>query len=284
MDELFSLNGIPPRYTTHESSPPTISPSAREEIESFYKYHYASGLDRLFDTTWYGTHGLSQLLRDPALQDFVVQCTEQFKAKSDDKAIFSLEARLVWQLATMPRTVEPSAHDTGSEELISELIPRIDVIEKLLTGQFLAPEKGPPPPAASDAPPGPNNPPEPYQKYHERLFWYELGKVVSIRDDIDESSDHREMGEVLGRIRVILNMLENRDVFYSLAIARHIGGRISEFHPHRVLIAATNDPDDDINKLKVAHNFIEQEDHHGTTQVIQRICSMSIRSWVLQKE
>ena len=79
-------------------------------------------------------------------------------------------------------------------------------------------------------------------------------------------------------------MLENRDVLYSLAVARHIGGRLVEFHPPRPVISQTDDPNDDVKKLAVAQLFISQEDQKGTTQVIQRVCSMAMRSWILQRQ
>lgn len=40
-----------------------------------------------------------------------------------------------------------------------------------------------------------------------------------------------EINEALASMRAILAMLESRDVLYSIAIARHIGGRMPDFHP-----------------------------------------------------
>ncbi|KAI7361886.1 hypothetical protein KC336_g21766 [Hortaea werneckii] len=85
-------------------------------------------------------------------------------------------------------------------------------------------------------------------------------------------------------MRGILGMLESRDVLYSIAIGRHVGGRMPDFHPARPSIATTNDPADEVNKLKVAHAFVEAEAQKGTTQVIQRVCGMALRGWSLLKE
>jgi hypothetical protein len=54
--------------------------------------------------------------------------------------------------------------------------------------------------------------------------------------------------------------------------------------PQRHLQATSNDPNDEVNKLKVAHQFIEQEEQRGLSQVYQRICSMALRGWMLQKQ
>ena len=217
------------------------------------------------------------------LLDFVAQCAEQMKVKSgeDTRPRISLEARLVWMLAAMPRSAVSAGNVVGSDPMTQELLPRIDTVEYLLTGQFLDPSRVPPPPQQPSASETQQDQTAANQKYNERGFWHHLGRFVSLRDDTPGAL--KSVNDALHDVRLILNMLENRDVLYSIAIARHIGGRMPEFHPHRHLAATTNDPADDINKLKVAHQFVEGEDQRGTTQVIQRVCSMALRSWILQK-
>ncbi|KAK4547317.1 hypothetical protein LTR36_000972 [Oleoguttula mirabilis] len=267
MDDLFSLNDVPPQYHKREVPPP-ISPAMQQEVSEFYMFHFASGLDRMLETKFYVTHGLDYLHANPSLRDFVAQCAEQLRARTDDanaaNRIRSLEARLVWHLAVMPRS---SAADR-------DLVARVDTLENLLTGQFLDPSRIPSPPQ-----PGTEQP-----NYSELTFWHNLGRLVSIRDDRADPSAMRQINDALGAMRGILGMLENRDVLYSMAVARHIGGRVPEFHPHRHLVASTNDANDELNKLNVAHRFVESEDQRGTSQPIQRICGMALRSWALQKQ
>ncbi|EME50210.1 hypothetical protein DOTSEDRAFT_68927 [Dothistroma septosporum NZE10] len=285
IDELFSLNDIPPRYNLREAPPP-VSPANATEIESFYKYHYAQGLDRLFETTWYSARGFDYLKNDATLHDFVAQCAEQFKSRSqadnsDGKPLRSLEARLVWQLAAMPRFAASSANGSGADPAVYELLPRIDTMENLLTGQYLDLDRVPSPP--QQPPPSEDrDSQQANQKYNEMFFWHHLARFVAVRDD--NAAALQEVTNVLLTLRNILNMLENRDVLYSMAVTRHIGGRTPEFHPQRHLVTSTNDPNDDVNKLKVAQTFVENEDQRGTTQVIQRMCSMAIRAWMLQKQ
>ena len=85
-------------------------------------------------------------------------------------------------------------------------------------------------------------------------------------------------------MRNILNVLENRDVLYSMAIARHFGGRQADFYPDRLLVSTSNDPEDVIAKLVVAQRFITQEESTGTTQVVQQLCGMARKSWTRQRE
>lgn len=279
MDQLFSLNDVPPRYHEREE-PPQDSIPPLQEVGDFYRLHFAYGLDRLFETSWYSQQGSAHLLQDPRLLDFVAQCMEQMKARTDDaatnQALQSLEARLVWQLALMPRSAQ-SAMGARIDQHTSDVLPRIRTVEHLLTGQFLSPDQAPPqPPQASEYQ---NN----HAKYNELNFWYHLGRFASIRDDNSDPNGLREINDALGAMRGILGMMENRDVLYSLAIARHIGGRLPDFHPGQPIQAPSNDPGDDVNKLKIAYQFVEAEDQKGTTQVIQRVCGMAIRSWTLQK-
>lgn len=280
IDELFALNNTQPSYQ-HYDVPSPVSSEHRQAVTDFYNFHYGPGLDKVFETTWYMQHGLSHLMNNAVLSDFVAQCTDQFKTNDDSRkrALPSLESRLVWQLAIMPRSAYNSANGAQSSTHLHALLPRIDVVEKLLTGQFLETNRVPPQPSAPQQK-------EPNQNaiYNEQAFWHNLGKFVSLRDDKADASTLKDVNDTLSAMRGILGMLENRDVLYSLAIARHIGGRMAEFHPERRLVATTNDPNDDLNKLIVAHRFVETEDQRGTNQVIQRICGMSIRSWMLQKQ
>lgn len=187
----------------------------------------------------------------------------------------SLEARLVWQLAAMPRSASRVSDVNGAatDQLTDDVLSRIDILEHLLTGQYLAVEKIPPPPSSNH---------HHHTEYNERHFWHQLATFVSVRDDSDEPRNEAAIDAALNAMRAILGMMENRDVLYSLAIARHIGGRVAEFHPRQQL-GRPDHPNSEIHKLEVARHFVEVEDQKGTTQVIQRICGMAMRSWTLQK-
>ncbi|KAK3117499.1 hypothetical protein LTR53_001099 [Teratosphaeriaceae sp. CCFEE 6253] len=267
IDKLFSLNDVPPRYELRATDS-LNSPDLRREVADFYSYHYAPGLDTLVETSWYTTQGLAHLQSSPELHDFVADCTKQFKVSTDNPAmthqIRSLEARLVWQLARMPRSSQ-SSMDIGQ---------RVDVLENLLTGHFLEPSRIP-------RPPGPD---QDEVQHSKQLFWHHLALFTAARDDGRDPTAHRQIHDSLAVMRRILNMLESRDVLYSIAMARYVGGRLPDFHPQRHYVAPSPDAQDEVNKLNVAVHFVQQEDQKGTMQVIQRVCSMALRAWALQKQ
>jgi len=284
IDDLFAINDIPPRFQLRDP-PPSITPTIQDQIGQFYKFNYAQGLDRLFETTWYSGRGLAYLNYNPMLQDFTAQVIEQMSAREDidTASIMSLEARLVWHLAILPRHAATYANnDPGGDPQLVELLPRVDTLECLLTGQFLDPNKICPTPQAQTPSSTQDASSSSNQKFNERSFWHHLSKFVSFRGGDDHPSGSQGVHESLAVIRNILAMLENRDVLYSIAIARHIGGRLQGFEPMRS--AMTNDVEDEVNKLKVAERFVENEELRGTSQVIQRVCSMGIRGWKLGKQ
>ena len=276
MAQLFALNDIPPQWQQREAPPPDL---LYPEIEQFYRLHYASGLDKLFETSWYSTHGWNHLQHDLALLDFVAQCHEQMKASTNDaataQAIASTEARLVWQLSIMPRSAQ-SSNQAYTDPLLSDLLPRIDTVENILTGQFLPMVHIPSPPSMehqNDA-----------RKHNEMHFWHQLGRIASIHDDSpSDPAAARDMHDALQAMRSVLGLMENRDVLYSLAIVRYFGGRLPEYDPLTPL-PRTGNVENEIDKLETARAFVVVECEKGMTQVIQRVCGMAMRGAVLQQQ
>lgn len=262
------------------------SPEVDAGLRAFYESQYAHALDKLFETTWYTSRGFAALAADQTLREFAVQCMEEMRAKpsyvgqtSPMPVLASLEARLVWSLAIMPRMQHLySAHDTSSTSSMLELLPRLETVENLLTGRYMEPSRIPAPPTAVL-----DNTIEASQKSNQQAFWYSLGKFTSLHDDQGDVQTLDQVATELTNMRMILHVLENRDVLYSIAVARHIGGRTPEWSPQTPQQPMTNDPNDDVNKLHVAHGFVQTEDQRGSNQVIQRICSMSLRAWSLQR-
>ena len=248
----------------------------QKEVDDYYRYHYAPGLDKLFETSWYSTRGLQHLQQDPSLLDYTAQCMERMSSQSDDTASInackSLEARLVWHLASMPRLPPNGLNGVSPDQPTADLLPRLDTLEALLTGQFLPASHLPPPPS-------PHNTDE--ATLDRQTFWHELAHFTSLRDDT--AATQRDINASLALLRGMLRGLENRDVLYSIALARHVGGRMVEFDPllRVVLAPASEDPHDEVKKLQVACDFVAAEERGGTTQVVQRVCGMAVRGWVL---
>ncbi|KAI5201625.1 hypothetical protein E4T39_05148 [Aureobasidium subglaciale] len=278
MDSLHSLDNIAPTLPPHNPSP--LSTQEVEQIRAMYLAEYAPGLDRFFETNWYSDHGFALLFGNHDLLRYFLHCIERFSQASTgagSHGLTSLEARLIWQLGCLPRAIvsNPAPPYLGS------LLQRLSIVENLLCGTFLDHSMVPIQPPA--------NPPDPklveqYTQYLQDAFWHQLGRFVSIHDDIISPDAAQQIATALAAMRNILSMLENRDVLYSMAIARHFGGRMVDYNEGKILVSKSAEPDDPIAKLAVAMNFIRDEDSQGTTQVVQRFCSMCRRSWQLQRQ
>jgi len=285
MEQLFCLNDVPPQYRVGNAPPPNSVSPQQQEVDDLYRFHYAQGLDKLFETTWYTSQGPAHVRRDPTLQIFLAQCNDQFKSidHTHHAAQQSLEARLVWQLALMPRTIsqEDAVHGVQANGQTLDLLARIDTLDYLLTGQILPRNKVPPPPSpAMRLDPSSTK---------ERIFWYNLGSFAS-RHDEDPDPDGEvteQIDDHLNTLRVLLAGMESRDLLYSLAVMRYFGGRREDFHPERPLVNASVAPpdnsDDENWKLEFARRLVEAQEQKATTQVCQRVAGMGIRGCILQK-
>lgn len=153
---------------------------------------------------------------------------------------------------------------------------RLDIIEHLVSGQFLTSEPLTNPESAQNGTVF-----DEQLKFREREFWRLMNKFLTIRDD--EACSAKDIDDTLAGCRSLLDRRENRDVIYSIAIARHLGQRTAEF-PDNLQQPTSNDEQDARARLYVAKKFIEDEaTGKGTNQVIQRICGMAVRSWTLRR-
>lgn len=260
------------------------SPEVDIDLQAFFDIQYAHALDNLFETNWYITRGFSALNEDPKLREFVVQCMEEMRShahkKASPPALASLEARMIWSLAMMPRTQHMyGAHDASSNSLVLELLPRLETVEHLLTGRYMDPSRLPSPPATVL-----DNTIEASTKSSQQAFWYHLGRFTTLRDDQGDAQTLEQVASELSNIRLVLNVIEHRDVLYSIAVARHLGGRIIDWNPQnpQQLPMTNYSDDDDVSKLNVAHGFLQTEEQRGADKVVRRMCSMSLRAWSLQ--
>ena len=287
MDNLCSLNDIPPPASLPERE---ISLSARNQTKDYYLRYCGPGLDRLFETWWYTSRGVDWLLTDPELSGLCMQAMAARKKATQPvtdgrmtevtsypggSSSPSLEAYVIWQLALMPRSIAQDGRKVDT--LVQELLPRIDTIEYLLTGQDWEDALVPTSPKASET-----RTEEETRIFNQRSFWHNLGRFASLQNGPMDAFTHERVQEALVAMRSILGMLENRDVLYSIAIARSVNGQARYQDPHG--FHPNLDPEEEANKLRIAQDFVKTEERRGTNQVIQRICSMAIRSWSLETQ
>ncbi|RAO65688.1 uncharacterized protein BHQ10_001700 [Talaromyces amestolkiae] len=284
IQDLLALQGIapPPPYPIVP-----IQQARLDQIQTVYLHTYAPAIDRFLETRWFRDKGLSQLLTNAQLMAQYSALIDAFNdPKLDDIAVRgrveSFEASVVWDTMSICRSARNLVRN-GSTEPMQEYdllttANRFDILEALITDDHL---KDNPLRADLARPPSTNlNPLEGQLRTRSLNFWNCIGHFLTLHDN--EASSAVEIDETLARCRSLLDEIENRDVLYSMAIGRHLGQRLSDFHP-RNRPENSSDERNANTKLIVAQRFIEDESKDkGTTQVVKRLCGMVHRLWELK--
>ncbi|KUL91446.1 hypothetical protein ZTR_01770 [Talaromyces verruculosus] len=284
IQDLLALQGIapPPPYPIVP-----IQQARLDQIQTVYLHTYAPAIDRFLETRWFRDKGLSQLLTNAQLMAQYSALIDAFNdPKIDDIAVRgrveSFEASVVWDTMSICRSARNLVRN-GSTEPMQEYdllttANRFDILEALITDDHL---KDNPLRADLPRPPPTNlNPLEGQLRTRSLNFWNCIGHFLTLHDN--EASSAVEIDETLARCRSLLDEIENRDVLYSMAIGRHLGQRLSDFHP-RNRPENSSDERNANTKLIVAQRFIEDESKDkGTTQVVKRLCGMVHRLWELK--
>ncbi|KAL4798581.1 hypothetical protein BDV19DRAFT_376786 [Aspergillus venezuelensis] len=281
ISDLLALRGIPP-------PPPhpitALPPNRLEEIQAVFLATYAPAIDKFFETRWFSEKALSHLLANAQLMAEYSALIDAFSGNLNDPNILarleSFEASVVWSTMTLCRHVVNVSNGSQQDYDLLATSKRLDVIEAMITGDHLDSN-----PLAQfpTREPAANPPSLPDQLTQRQLdFWSAIGHFLTLHDN--EASAAKEIDDTLGRCRSLLDICENRDVIYSIAIARHLGQRWADF-PHNFPQPITTNEKDAGAKLYVAQKFLEQEaGGKGTTQVIKRLCGMVVRSWYVSRE
>ncbi|KAL5363171.1 hypothetical protein BJX96DRAFT_113278 [Aspergillus floccosus] len=280
ISDLLALRGIPP-------PPPhpitAIPPNRLEEIKAVFLATYAPAIDKFFETRWFSEKALTHLLANAQLMAEYSALIDAFDQNLNDPNVLarleSFEASVVWSSMALCRHVMNVSNGNPEYDLLASS-KRLDVIEAMITGEHLESN-----PLAQFPPREPAaNPPSLSDQLTQRSldFWSCIGHFLTLHDN--EASSAKEIDDTLARCRTLLDTFENRDVIYSVAIARHLGQRWVDF-PRSFPQPITTNEKDAGAKLYVAQKFLEQEaGGKGTTQVIKRICGMVVRSWIVSRE
>ncbi|PYI18634.1 hypothetical protein BO99DRAFT_334874 [Aspergillus violaceofuscus CBS 115571] len=282
ISDLLALRGIPPPPPHPITSLP---PNRLEEIQAVFLATYAPAIDKFFETRWFQDKALPHLLANAQLMAEYSALIDAFNDPNlnDPNVVArleSFEASVVWSSMTLCRHVMNVSGGAQPEYDLLASAKRLDVIEAMITGEHL--DSNP----LSQFPtrePAANPPSLPDQLTQRSLdFWSAVGYFLTLHDN--EASSAKEIDDTLARCRTLLDTYENRDVIYSIAIARHLGQRWADF-PRSFPQPITTNEKDAGAKLYVAQKFLEQEaGGKGTTQVIKRICGMVVRSWIVSRE
>ncbi|KAG8625978.1 hypothetical protein KVT40_006379 [Elsinoe batatas] len=275
MDTLSSIKGLP----QFQPMSPTQLPEADiNEVKSLYLHQHAPALNVFFETTWYTDVGDRFLFTHPNDVQFFLHASRTLRTRPPPPHpsaghLPAYETKLIWLFATLPR-VAWEIHQSADGKL-ADLLHRLDVVEHLITGAILPINLVPPAPLA---PPNPGRDNVPPPDFVSNSFWHHLG-LFTAQDDTSQwfnlrSHTHRNLTESMNAMRQILSVLENRDVLYSIAVARHIGGRLKRLETDLPPTSKSADPEEPLNKFNVAWKFLADEEMGGTTGVVRSMASL----------
>ncbi|KAJ5665996.1 transcriptional regulator family: Fungal Specific TF [Penicillium maclennaniae] len=256
-----------------------------QSLEPTYRATYAPAIDKLLEVRWFSEKALSVLMADSQLMADYSALINAFNewnlADRDTLArLESFEASIIWRSMVLCRQV-PSAENGqyGQDWNLLATNARLNAIEALLSWNHMD-QNALSRPLGMDAATPPNSPDQFMQRQLD--FWSELGDFLTLHDN--EASSAKQIDDTLSRLRSMLDTYENRDIIYSIAIARHLGQRWADF-PHNPPKMGYSNEKESGTKLFVAQKFIEEEaEGKGTTQVYKRICCMAVRSWWVARE
>ncbi|CAL5874627.1 uncharacterized protein PFLUO_LOCUS8924 [Penicillium psychrofluorescens] len=282
MTDLIALRGIAPP-APHPIG--TLPPGRLEEIQAVFLATYAPAIDKFLEVKWYSEKALSTLMADQQLMADYSALIEAFNGwdLNEHESIArleSFEASVIWRSMILCRQIPDAVNGQfGTDWNLLVACARLNVIEALLTWNHLDPN-----PLSRDMFRDAARPPSPPDQFmHRQLdFWDEVGEFLTLHDN--EASSAKEIDDTLSRCRALLDTYENRDIIYSIAIARHLGQRWADFPNTLPKVGSTTEKEAG-TKLYVAQKFLEDEaEGKGTTQIYKRICCMAVRSWWCARE
>lgn len=275
-----------PRHCASCSPPHWHPPPGRlEEIQAVFLATYAPAIDKFLEVKWYSEKALSTLMADQQLMADYSALIEAFNGwdLNEHESIArleSFEASVIWRSMILCRQIPDAVNGQfGTDWNLLVACARLNVIEALLTWNHLDPN-----PLSRDMFRDAARPPSPPDQFmHRQLdFWDEVGEFLTLHDN--EASSAKEIDDTLSRCRALLDTYENRDIIYSIAIARHLGQRWADFPNTLPKVGSTTEKEAG-TKLYVAQKFLEDEaEGKGTTQIYKRICCMAVRSWWCARE
>ncbi|KAL8897246.1 MAG: hypothetical protein Q9192_002676 [Flavoplaca navasiana] len=282
IDDLVAYEGDP-SYLTSPLASTTI-----DNLRTCIQKVYCTQIDKFLETQWFFNRALDHVLRDAHLTERINRLISLFtiepRSPGYEQSAFatrSLETGIIWSIMSTARRVtgppDSPNPQVSPDELnagVVEAARRVNIFERLLTGQYLETEV--PAPMAEQAANGTSF--QVQQQRREHDFWRLLHKFLSIRDD--EASASNELDRTLNDAKGLLDLKENRDVMYSIAVVRLHGARENLENLPQQNNRSSEAEDKLLDKAK---NFLEGQTVRGTNQVVQRVCGMASKAWTLPR-
>ncbi|KAL8804404.1 MAG: hypothetical protein Q9182_002599 [Xanthomendoza sp. 2 TL-2023] len=282
MDELVAIEGDPSLLTQ------PLPPTAFENVRHCVQKVYCPQIDKFLETQWFCNRALDHLLKDTRLYERISHMISLFTIDTQRPGyeqtaviIRSVEAGIVWSVMNLARRVagslDASDGQVNPDDLnagVVQAAKRVELLEILLVGQYLETEA--PPAAAQSTTNGTGLQAQQHQREHD--FWRLLHKFLTIRDD--EASASHELDRTLADASSLLDLKENRDVMYSIAVVRLHGGRENLESLSHQNNSTSSSSDKLLDKAK---GFLEAQKVKGTNQVVQRVCGMASKAWTLPR-
>lgn len=258
----------------------TLPPGRLEEIQAVFLATYAPAIDKLLEVRWYSESALSLLMADAQLMaDYsaLINAFNEWNLQDGETLarLESFEASIIWKSMALCRQVpDGETGQQGRDWNLCAACARLNVVEALLTWNHLDSN-----PLSRELVMDAANPPNAPDQFQTRQldFWDQVGEFLTLYDN--EASSAKQIDDTLGRCRQLLDTYENRDIIYSISVARHLGQRWADFPNSLPKVGYTTEKEAG-TKLFVAQKFLEEEaEGKGTTQIYKRVCCMAVRSW-----
>lgn len=269
------INQLGPHVAPQQANP---TGEALVEVTKVYHEMYAGSLSTFFETNWFyfTDNGKMTFPRDRRGVELMMSFLKLLESANTDVAqhqdrLGKLELRVVWELArTAYYTVSPDASPAAQGVLPSWTDPleargRVQVVEALLDGEYLAKNPLTPPYRDNDA-----------HRVRQFDFWYSLAELVCRRDDNHGPAATKMRQDCLARMRSLLDGRENRDVLYSIAVVREMSPRYASMDPSTAP-QYINETDPRCRFL-VASKFLTNEarSEGGSSNVIRRFSEIAV--------
>ena len=253
----------------------------RDELAYIFVNTYARAIDLMLETSWYSYHGYNALRQKPeALNTFGAMLnlfeTTTFAHYEIMCKLPSLESRVLWTLMQLPRDVQTIKTEEGlpnANNGMDALLRRLTVFELLITGRTREFNSLVMPTATLMS--------QDVLRGQQMAFWHHLGEFVALHEvkKMPNSQYLNGVEDTIAEMRKFLGGRESRDVLYSIANLRYLGGPKSplRYPEKRTRIPASNKK----AALELARKSLEDEAANGTNQVVQRISAMALRKMAM---